>query len=66
MIIKISGKAIPLRFDTSKPEGDIGRCGNYSKAAQLLGWKPFTSMEEGLKTTYSWAEKLILDGKLDD
>jgi GDP-D-mannose 3',5'-epimerase len=65
-IVKISGKTIPITFDNTKPEGDIGRCGDYSKASTVLGWKHFTSMEEGLRLTYEWAQKYIRDGKLDD
>jgi GDP-D-mannose 3',5'-epimerase len=57
MIVAVSGKTIPINFDLTKPEGDIGRSGDYSKATKLLAWKPFTSMEEGLKITYAWALK---------
>lgn len=62
-IVQISGKEIPILFDASKPEGDVGRSGNYSKATSILGWKPSTSIEEGLRLTYQWAERMIRDGK---
>jgi len=52
--VAISGKQIPITFDTSKPEGDKGRCADYSKAARLLGWKPRVSLDVGLKRTYAW------------
>jgi GDP-D-mannose 3', 5'-epimerase len=65
-IVKISKKAIPINYDITKPEGDVGRCGDFSKASEILGWKPFTPLEEGLRITYEWAEKYIMDGKLDD
>jgi GDP-D-mannose 3', 5'-epimerase len=62
-IIDISGKNIPLKFDTSKPEGDVARCGSYDKAKRILGWEPKTSLREGLFETYKWAEKEIKSGE---
>jgi len=61
MIIDISGKDIPIRFDTNKPEGDEGRSGNYDKAKRVLGWDIFTSLREGLELTYVWAADQIMN-----
>ncbi len=47
-IIRISGKDIPLKFDTSKPEGDVGRSGNYDKAKRILGWDVSTNWKMDL------------------
>jgi GDP-D-mannose 3', 5'-epimerase len=55
MIVKISGKEIPIIFDQSMPEGDLGRSGSYDKAKSVLGWDIYTSIEEGLRHTYEWA-----------
>lgn len=55
MIVRISGKDIPIKFDPMKPEGDIGRSGNYDKAKSILGWDVFTNIEDGLRQTYEWA-----------
>jgi GDP-D-mannose 3', 5'-epimerase len=54
IIIKISGKAIRAQYDLMKPEGDKGRCGNCTKAENLLGWKPKISLQEGLSKVYEW------------
>ena len=54
-IVKISGKEILMQFDTTKPEGDGGRSGNYDKAKRVLGWDVFTPLAEGIKQTYDWA-----------
>ncbi len=54
-IIKVSGKEIPIKFDTTKPEGDSGRSGNYNKAKRILRWNVFTPLHDGLKQTYEWA-----------
>lgn len=58
-IVAISGKKIQIQYDLSKPEGDIGRCGDCRKAEKILGWKPKISMEEGLKKTYKWIKRQI-------
>jgi GDP-D-mannose 3', 5'-epimerase len=61
IIVRISGKNIPIKFDKTKPEGDFGRSGNYSKAKQLLGWEVFTPVEDGLIKTYDWAYDQIIN-----
>ncbi len=65
LIVNISGKDIPIQFDTSKPEGDKGRCGNPEKAKHLLGWEVFTTLEEGLRYTFDWANEMIGAQKVD-
>jgi nucleoside-diphosphate-sugar epimerase len=55
-IVGISGKRIPIRYDTTKPEGDRGRCANYSKARQVLGWAPRVTLEDGLARLYRWVD----------
>jgi nucleoside-diphosphate-sugar epimerase len=59
MIVGISGKDIPIKFDKEKPEGDGGRSGNDEKAKRILGWDVFTSLEDGLQETYNWAYEQI-------
>jgi len=54
IIIKISGKDINIHYDTSKPEGDFGRCADSDKAKQILNWVPRCSLEHGLQLTYEW------------
>ena len=60
-IVDISGKKIDIQYDTSKPEGDRGRCADYSKAREFLDWKPQVSLRGGLETLYAWIEKQIND-----
>jgi len=62
LIVVTSGKRIPISFDRSKPEGDRGRSGDYSRAKRLLGWEPRTSLERGIKATYEWAREELLAG----
>ena len=58
-VAELSGKGIELRFDTSKPEGDRGRCADYAKARRVLGWEPRTPLREGLAETYRWIEARV-------
>lgn len=53
-IVKISGKDIDVLYDTTKPEGDIARCADYSKAKEILGWEPSVNLEKGLRNQYNW------------
>lgn len=58
-IVRVSGKDLQIRFDASKPEGDRGRCANFSKAREILDWCPRVSLREGLEDVYSWIGKRI-------
>jgi len=60
-IVTLSGKAIEIEFDTSKPEGDKDRVGDTSKARIELGWMPRVGLEQGLGQTYRWAKKHLQD-----
>jgi nucleoside-diphosphate-sugar epimerase len=52
-------KDIEIFYDTTKPEGDLGRCADYSLANKTLGWEPLVNLENGLKTTANWIEKQL-------
>jgi GDP-D-mannose 3', 5'-epimerase len=58
-IVRISHKAIKIRYDPSGSFGPISRTAKISKASALLGWQPRISLDEGLKRTYAWAEKRL-------
>jgi len=59
IIVQISGKRIPIRYDRTKPEGDKGRCGDCSKAREILGWQQEVAIEEGLAELYAWIESRL-------
>jgi nucleoside-diphosphate-sugar epimerase len=56
---KILKKDIAIFYDTTKPEGDLGRCADYSLANKTLGWEPLVNLEIGLMTTTNWIEKQL-------
>lgn len=57
LITKVANKNIEIFYDTTKPEGDIGRYADYSLAKSVLGWEPTVTMERGLAETYAWVSK---------
>ena len=59
IIIKISGKKIVKRYDLTKPQGVRGRNADLTLVKKVLGWEPKISLEEGLKRTYKWIEKMV-------
>ena len=58
-VVDISGKDIDIKYDTTKPEGDLGRCADFSKARRLLGWNPRVELRDGLSELYSWIEQKL-------
>ncbi|MFM7359362.1 MAG: NAD-dependent epimerase/dehydratase family protein [Sediminibacterium sp.] len=54
LIEKIFKKPITITYDLTKPEGDIGRCADFSLANQVLDWAPNVSLESGLLETADW------------
>ena len=53
-IIDITDRRLTLDFDLTKPEGDRGRCADYSKAKAILGWEPTVDIGEGLSSMKDW------------
>ena len=58
-IVEISGKPIEIRYDLTRPEGDRGRCADYSKARDVLGWEPAVPLDQGLAELYQWVAEQI-------
>jgi nucleoside-diphosphate-sugar epimerase len=59
VVVAASGKNIPIQFDRTKPEGDMDRAADWSKAKAVLGWSPEILLEEGIGITYEWCKKFI-------
>jgi GDP-D-mannose 3', 5'-epimerase len=55
-VIKVSEKKIPLKFDLKKPVGPMSRIPDITNATQKLGWRPKTSLEDGVRNLYQWME----------
>jgi nucleoside-diphosphate-sugar epimerase len=62
-IISSSQKNLEIKFDLTKKEGDIGRVADFTKAKNILGWTPKTSLSKGILKTYNWVEEKHLNQK---
>jgi len=58
-IAELSGKNPEVIYDVTKPVGPLSRTADINKAKTILEWQPKTSLDEGLKRTYTWAERRL-------
>ena len=63
-IVSISNKAIDVRYDPTKREGDMDRVADWSKAKHVLGWSPQTGIEAGLRKTFEWCSAFLETNEL--
>lgn len=56
-VVEASGKDLDVVYDTSRPEGDMDRTADWSKAREILKWNPNVTLDDGLKETYKWVER---------
>ena len=59
ILVDISPDSIHISYDTTKPEGDLARAADFSKAERELGWQPKVNLNEGLSDLYNWINKEI-------
>ena len=62
-IFKVAGKKLFRCYDPGRPSGVSKICSDNTLIRAALGWEPKTTIEEGLKKTYPWVEKMVLDAK---
>jgi nucleoside-diphosphate-sugar epimerase len=55
-VIGLSGKQIPLKFDTTKPTGALDRRPDLGRISSVLDWAPSVPFDKGLKATFGWAQ----------
>lgn len=60
LIVELTGFKGSVKFDKSKPQGQIKRAVDINKAQKLLGFKPRWSLEQGLEKTIQWYKKNYL------
>lgn len=59
LILKISGKDLKIKFDTSKPDGQPRRNCDISYAKEKIKFKSNTALEEGVYRTIKWYEQRL-------
>lgn len=58
-IVEITNRGLTVEYDRTKPEGDRGRCADYSKAKSVLGWEPTVDIHDGLSSMIDWIKERI-------
>lgn len=58
-VVRVSGKPIEIIFDTTKPEGDLGRRADFQKAREVLSWSPKVDFETGIAGLYTWISRQL-------
>ena len=60
MIVNITGRNdLQIKYDKTKPEGQLRKTADTKKAEELIQYKPKYSLEEGLKHTIDWYRSSI-------
>ncbi|MBI2056336.1 MAG: NAD-dependent epimerase/dehydratase family protein [Candidatus Sungbacteria bacterium] len=60
-VIKYSGKKLDIVYDTTKPTIKTKLCLDSTKAMEIFGWTPETSLDEGIKKTIAWYRKNVME-----
>ncbi len=63
IIIKLSGKTISKKYDTTAAQGVRGRNADLDLVKKTLEWEPKISLDEGLSKTYKWIEEQLKKDK---
>lgn len=54
MVMQIAGHESAVEFEPGQPTGPVSRCGDFSRARELLGWQAKIPLERGLRRTFRW------------
>ena len=57
LIMKICGRDLMIRYDTSKPQSQTRKAADTTKMREKLNWKPSCTLEAGLRETIQWYSK---------
>ena len=59
MVIRLTGSKSTLRYTALPQDDPLQRQPDITKAKQLLGWQPTIALEDGLKHTIAYFDKLL-------
>lgn len=60
LLIELSGKKVSIQFDTTKPDGQLRRSCDTTKAKNILAFQASTPLSVGLTNTLAWYEQHLL------
>ena len=61
LISELTGFDGEIKWDTTKPDGQLRRCLDITKAEKEFGFKAKTDLREGLKKTIDWYRSTVVD-----
>jgi len=64
LLLKVMDADLTINWQTEKPNGQPRRCVDATKAFNEFGFKPKVSLEEGLRRTVEWYEKIQNKNKI--
>lgn len=59
IVMEVQSKNLTIKMDETKPDIPTTVILDCSKAKEMLGWTPETSLEKGLAETYKWYSKNV-------
>jgi UDP-glucose 4-epimerase len=60
-LLRILDVEVPVVHEAPRP-GDVRRhCGSVDKAARLIGFRPWRTLDDGLTETIAWYRELLAD-----
>ena len=60
IVVRLSGKTLKIEHDLSQPSIKTSLFLDCSKAKEMLGWKPYIDLEEGVQKTFYWYRENIM------
>ena len=58
---EIAKHKLERKYDPAAPKGVRGRNSDNTLIKKYLGWEPSIPLKEGLKKTYDWIKKQMID-----
>jgi UDP-glucuronate decarboxylase len=63
MVIELTGSSSSIIFKPLPSDDPMQRCPDISRAKKVLGWEPSIKLEQGLKPTIEYFDKLLQSHK---
>jgi UDP-glucuronate decarboxylase len=61
-VLRLTGSSSPLVFRPLPQDDPMQRCPDITRARDLLGWTPNVALEQGLRHTIAYFDRLLTDG----